>query len=123
MRKNKPTSVQTNAIYDPEERKNFLTRIKHSKEIKKKNAIKRAELQLKEERKERHKLRKEKADQFAKELMEKQQKLGIHPLDIISQGPSAVIPTIEVHVEKNTEDIYKKESNGDAGKADEEIEK
>ena len=100
MGKNKPE--ETSAVYDPEERKNFLTRINHSKEIKRKNAIKRAEIALREERKERHKLKKEKADQFAHELMEKQQKLGISPLDIIAQGPSAIIPTFEVNVEKQT---------------------
>ena len=107
---------QTSAVYDPEERKNFLTRIKHSKEIKKKNAIKKAEIALREERKERHKLRKEKADQFAHELIEKQQKLGISPLDIIVQGPSAVIPTFEVNVERKEKENEEEEEKNDEKK-------
>ena len=51
--------TETRAVFDPEERKNFLIKTMHAKEIRKKNAIKTAELALKEERKERKKLRKE----------------------------------------------------------------
>lgn len=94
----------TRVEYNPEDRKRFLQGIMHAKEIRKKNATKKAEIALKEERRERHKIRKEKGDQFAQEIMARQRKLGISPLDILSQGPSAVIPKFEIEVEKPEEE-------------------
>ena len=112
-------TTTTKVEYDPRDRKKFLLNIMNARKNRKKNAIKRAELALKEERRERHKMRREKDDQFAQEVMARQRKLGITPLEILSQGPSAVIPKFEIEVEKPEEEEEEEENERSEEKTEE----
>ena len=99
----------TSVVFDANSRKKFLLGNMHAKETRRKNAVKKAEQVLREERRERSKIKKEKNEEFAQELMKKQEKLGITPLNILKMNTSMNIPTIEVIAEKQTEEGEKGE--------------
>ncbi|EAY19265.1 unconventional myosin heavy chain, putative [Trichomonas vaginalis G3] len=94
---------QTKIVFDADSRRNFLLANRHAREIRKNKAIKRNQERLKEERKERQRQRREQDEEFARELSEKQRKLGIKPMDIISQRYQYSIPTVEVEATKPEE--------------------
>lgn len=97
MGKEKPTRID----FDPESRKKFLLDTMHAKAIRKKKAEKRAAQALREERKERRHIKKEKNQEFARDLIDKHEKLGIKPMDILKETAGFAINFVEVDTEQN----------------------
>jgi hypothetical protein len=79
-------SDKDHAQFDEAARRSFLLGIQHSKKKKAKEAEKRAKETLRKVRAERRHSRKEEREQAIQELVQKQTKLGIRPIPLLTDG-------------------------------------
>lgn len=88
--------------FNPEDRKKYLLGLVNKKKRKAKEAEEKAKEELREARRERRAAKKEHFKEIAKQLCEKQAKVGVEPLPFLKEKAGFTMNMIEVDAENPT---------------------